>query len=174
MSVSQVKLKAFVVSALMSAVAGALFVGQYKGGVSETSFLPLGSLAIVAASVMVGCQKPLLRSDAGPFECPRTRTVQTEPLGHPVPADVVRHRCHLSVVEGRRRYFVHVPMAHSSPFHIATARGSPGNCRRAVRRCVHVDRASDSWLWCSVRRARRTRRCRSRCARDKRKDLETT
>jgi branched-chain amino acid transport system permease protein len=56
LSVSQVKLKAFVVSALMSGVAGALFVGQYKGGVSETSFLPLGSLAIVAASVMVGSQ----------------------------------------------------------------------------------------------------------------------
>lgn len=79
------KLKAFVVSALMSAVAGALFVGQYKGGVSETSFLPLGSLAIVAASVTVGCQKPLLRSDAGPFECPRTRTVQTEPLATQYP-----------------------------------------------------------------------------------------
>jgi branched-chain amino acid transport system permease protein len=56
LSVPQVKLKAFVVSALMSGVAGALFVGQYKGGVSETSFLPLGSLAIVAASVMVGSQ----------------------------------------------------------------------------------------------------------------------
>jgi branched-chain amino acid transport system permease protein len=56
LSVPQVKLKAFVVSALMSGIAGALFVGQYKGGVSETSFLPLGSLAIVAASVMVGSQ----------------------------------------------------------------------------------------------------------------------
>jgi branched-chain amino acid transport system permease protein len=56
LSVSQVKLKAFVISAFMSGIAGALFVGQYKGGISETSFLPIGSLAIVAASVMVGSQ----------------------------------------------------------------------------------------------------------------------
>jgi branched-chain amino acid transport system permease protein len=56
LSVPQVKLKAFVVSALMSGIAGALFVGQYKGSLSETSFLPIGSLAIVAASVLVGSQ----------------------------------------------------------------------------------------------------------------------
>lgn len=56
LSVPAVKLKAFIVSAMISGVAGGLMYGQLKGSISESPFLPLTSLVIVAAAVMVGAQ----------------------------------------------------------------------------------------------------------------------
>ena len=56
LSVPRVKITAFVVSAVIAGIAGGLLVGQYKGSVSEVTFLPVASLAIVAAAVLVGAQ----------------------------------------------------------------------------------------------------------------------
>ncbi|MPY94691.1 MAG: ATP-binding cassette domain-containing protein [Acidimicrobiia bacterium] len=56
LSVPAVKLRAFVVSAAIAGVAGGLFTGQLKGSLGSSSFLPLASLAVVAAAVMLGAQ----------------------------------------------------------------------------------------------------------------------
>jgi branched-chain amino acid transport system permease protein len=56
LNVPFVKIHAFVFSAAMSGMAGALLVGQYKGSISESTFIPFASLAIVAAAVLVGAQ----------------------------------------------------------------------------------------------------------------------
>jgi branched-chain amino acid transport system permease protein len=56
LSVPQVKLTAFVISAMIGGVAGGMLYGQLKGSISEIGFLPVASLVIVAAAVMVGAQ----------------------------------------------------------------------------------------------------------------------
>ncbi len=56
LSVPQVKLTAFVASAMIGGVAGGLLYGQLKGSISEVGFVPVASLVIVAAAVMVGAQ----------------------------------------------------------------------------------------------------------------------
>ena len=54
LSVPGVKLRAFIVSAAIAGTAGGLFLGQYKGGISETTFQPISSLVVTAASVLIG------------------------------------------------------------------------------------------------------------------------
>ncbi len=56
LSVPQVKLSAFIVSALISGVAGGLYAAQLEGSIDVRSFTALGSLAVVAAAVMFGSQ----------------------------------------------------------------------------------------------------------------------
>ncbi len=56
LSVPMVKVNAFVVSAVLAGIAGGLFMGQYKGSISEATFLPVASMVLVASAVMVGAQ----------------------------------------------------------------------------------------------------------------------
>ena len=56
LSVPQVKLSAFIVSAFIAGIAGGLYGGQYQGSIDVRSFLAVGSLAVVAAAVMFGAQ----------------------------------------------------------------------------------------------------------------------
>jgi branched-chain amino acid transport system permease protein len=56
LSVPRVKLSAFVTSACIAGIAGAVYAGQLEGSVDIRSFSPLLSLAIVAAAIMFGAQ----------------------------------------------------------------------------------------------------------------------
>jgi branched-chain amino acid transport system permease protein len=56
LSVPQVKLSAFITSALISGIAGGLYAGQLQGSIDVRAFNALLSLAVVAAAVMFGAQ----------------------------------------------------------------------------------------------------------------------
>ena len=56
LSVPRVKLSAFVTSAFIAGIAGAIYAGQLEGSVDIRSFSPLLSLAVVAAAIMFGAQ----------------------------------------------------------------------------------------------------------------------
>lgn len=56
LSVPRLKLSAFIVSAFISGIAGALYAAQLEGSVDVRSFTALGSLALVAAAAMFGSQ----------------------------------------------------------------------------------------------------------------------
>ena len=138
LSVPRVKLSAFVTSAFIAGIAGAIYAGQLEGSVDIRSFSPLLSLAVVAAAIMFGAQSLSGAIVAGFLGSDHPGHLPAQRLGRRVPADPVRDRRRPRPVPGRRRDLLHLPLAPPGPVRPGGAGAAAGRMSppaRAVLPC---------------------------------------